>query len=74
MMMIIKIILVVIIGYIATIQHKENLLSKTKILGTTPDNNSRLDTEVVFPLKYLSNFWRSLDLSLINCKIAFDSP
>ena len=26
-----------------------------------------LNTEVVFPLKYLSYFWRSLDLPLINC-------
>ena len=29
----------------------------------------RLNTGVVVPLKYLSNFWRSLDLSLINCEI-----
>ena len=25
---------------------------KTKSIGHTPDNNSRLDAEVVFPLKY----------------------
>ena len=31
---------------------------KTKIIGTTPDNNSGLDAEVVVPLRYLSNFWR----------------
>ena len=29
-------------------------------------------TEVVVPIKYLSNFWRSLDLSLIECKIELD--
>ena len=29
---------------------------KTKIIGRTPDNNNRLNTEVVVPLKYLSNF------------------
>ena len=30
-----------------------------------------LNTEVAFPLKYLSNFWRSLfgDLPLINCEV-----
>ena len=28
--------------------------------------------EVVVPLKYLSNFWRSLDLPLINCQIGID--
>ena len=27
-----------------------------------------LNTEVIVPLKYLSNFWRSLDLPLINCE------
>ena len=30
-----------------------------------------ISNEVV-PLKYLSNFWRSLDLPLINCKIEID--
>ena len=33
---------------------------KTKMLGRTPDDNNSLDTEVVVPLKYLSNFWRFL--------------
>ena len=28
--------------------------------------------EVVVPLKYLSNFWRSLDLPLVNCEIELD--
>ena len=45
---------------------------KTKLRGGTPDNNSRLGTEVVVSLKYLSNFWRSLDLPFINCKIELD--
>ena len=43
--------------------------NKTKIIGSTPNNNNILDAEVVIPLNYLSNFWRSLDFSLINCKI-----
>ena len=25
--------------------------------------------EIVIPLKYLSNFWRSLDIPLINCEV-----
>ena len=41
----------------------------TKITGSTPDKNSRLDTKVVLSLKYLSNFWRSLNLPSINCEI-----
>ena len=27
------------------------------------------ETEVVIPLKYLSNFWRSLNIQLINCEV-----
>ena len=27
------------------------------------------DREIIVPLKYLSNFWRILELPLINCKI-----
>ena len=43
---------------------------KTSIVGKIPPNNDSLtDGEVVIPLKYLSNFWRSLDIPLINCKL-----
>ena len=44
----------------------------TKIIGSALNNNSRLNAEAVIPLKYLSTFWRSLDLSLINCEIKHD--
>ena len=44
---------------------------KTKIVGSTLENASRLNG-VVVPLKCLSNFWRSLDLLLINYKIELD--
>ena len=27
------------------------------------------ETEVVIPLKYLSNFWRTLNIPLINCEV-----
>ena len=45
---------------------------KTKLIGSTPADNNTLDPEVVVPLKYLSNFSRSLDLFLINCKLELD--
>ena len=45
---------------------------KKKILGSTPANAKRLDAEVVVPLKYFSNFWRSFNLPLINCEIDLD--
>ena len=37
-----------------------------------PNNNNILDAKVVVPLKYLSNFWISLDLELINSEIELD--
>ena len=43
---------------------------KIKIIGRTPDN--LIDAEIVVPLKYLSNIWRFLDLSLINCELELD--
>ena len=44
---------------------------QTKLIKTTSNNNN-LDAEVVVLLKDLTNFWRSLDLSLINCEIGLD--
>ena len=44
---------------------------KVDLLGDpVVDNNvARRNLKVVVPLKYLSNFFRSLEVSLINCKI-----
>ena len=42
---------------------------KTKITGQTY-NNWRIDNvEIMVPLKYLSNFWRTLEMPLINCEV-----
>ena len=32
-------------------------------------NNRTKNVEIMVPLKYLSNFWRTLEMSLINCEI-----
>ena len=45
---------------------------KTKITGNIQAVNNRLDGEVLVPLKYLSNFWRSLDLPLVKWEIELD--
>ena len=42
-----------------------------KLTGQT-DNNSTKNVEIVVPLKYLSNFWRNLEMPLINCEITLD--
>ena len=36
---------------------------------TADDNGVFKDVKTAVPLKYLSNFWRSLEMPLINCKI-----
>ena len=45
---------------------------KTKITGGIAASSSVLNTKVAVPLKYLNNFWRSLDLPLINYEIELD--
>ena len=47
----------------------ESFKSKLKITGKTPVGGSTKDVQIVVPLKYLSNFWRTLEIPLINCEI-----
>ena len=45
---------------------------KTKLLENTEDDNANgvlKDATIAAPSKYASNFWRSLEMSLINCKV-----
>ena len=41
---------------------------KAKIIGQTGDDGTK-DVEIIVPLKYLSNFWRTLEMPLINCEV-----
>ena len=41
---------------------------KAKITGQTGDDGTK-DVEIIVPLKYLSNFWRTLEMPLINCEV-----
>ena len=49
--------------------NSESFKSKIKITGKTPNNNNVKDVEIMVPLKYLSNFWRTLEIPLINCEV-----
>ena len=51
------------------IEDSESFKSKIKITGKAPNNNNVKDVEIIVPLKYLSNFWRTLEMPLINCEI-----
>ena len=42
---------------------------KTKITGQTNNDGRIDDVEIMVPLKYLRNFWRTLEMPLINCKV-----
>ena len=58
-----------------TADNSDSLKYKIKLLGNVTevagdaDGVRRLNVKVVVPLKYLSNFFKSLEMPLINCKI-----
>ena len=43
--------------------------SKIKITGNTHVDGNTKDVEIAVPLKYVSNFWRTIEMPLINCEI-----
>ena len=52
------------------LEDSETFKSKIKITGKTPNNNNNeKDVEIMVPLIYLSNFWRTLEMPLINCEV-----
>ena len=44
--------------------------SKVKITGKTANDGNTKDVEINVPLKYLSNFWRTPEMLLINCEVS----
>ena len=42
---------------------------KTSLIGDTRNNGRKNGRKIAVPLKYLSHFWRSLEMPLINCKV-----
>ena len=57
-----------------SINNSQSFKYKAALVGKTVDavggtNSSVKDAKIVVPLKYLSNFWRSLEMPLINCKV-----
>ena len=51
------------------IADSESSKSKVKITGKTPADRNIKNIEVIVPLKYLSNFRRTLEIPLINCEV-----
>ena len=51
----------------------ESFNYKTSITGKLEGNDvEKEDIKTVVPLKYLSNFWRTLKIPLINCEISLE--
>ena len=46
----------------------DSLKFRAKITGETEDDGTK-DVEIMVPLKYLSSFWRTLEMRLINCEV-----
>ena len=42
---------------------------KASNISNTENNGTKNGVKIAVPLKYLSNFWRSLEMPLINCKV-----
>lgn len=45
---------------------------KVKIRKKIPARSKRKNAEIAIPLRYLSNYWRILEMSLNNCEINFN--
>ena len=57
-----------------TTDNSQSFKYKIALVGKTANavnntNSSVKNTKIAVPSKYLSNFWRSLEMPLINCKI-----
>ena len=48
----------------------ESFKSKVKKTENTTAGGNTKDEKIIVPLKYLSNFWRTLEMPLINCEIS----
>ena len=52
----------------SSFKYKANLIGDAVTDGA---NRKKENVKIAVPLKYLNNFWRSLEMPLINCKIEF---
>ena len=55
-------------------KYKTSITGNTYNIGDDEDNYDankvgKNEAKIVIPLKYLSNFWRTLDIPLINCEV-----
>ena len=51
-----------------SVKDSKSFYYKTSIRGKLEGNSTEKEVEIVVPFKYLSNFWRTLDMPLMNCE------
>ena len=52
-----------------SIRNSKSFDYKTEITVSLDVGEDKKDVKIAIPLKYLGNFWRTLDIPLINCEI-----
>ena len=52
----------------SAIVNSESLKSRIKITGKNSTDSNTKNVEIAASLKYLGNFWRTFDMSLISCE------
>ena len=59
----------VVENIINLIRGSKSLDNKASVTATAEGNNAKNELKFVAPFKNLSNFWRTLDITLIICEI-----
>ena len=53
-----------------SILNSESFDYKANLISSVTNNNlTKNDVKIVIPLKHLSNFWKNLNIPLINCEV-----
>ena len=58
----------------ASLTDPESFKFKVNITGKAPAYGNTKDVEIEVPLEYLSNFWITFEMPLINCEISLNLP
>ena len=56
-------------AYVTNDNNARSFKYKANIICDTENNGTKNGVKIAVPLKYLSNFWISLEMPLINCKV-----
>ena len=56
-------------AHVANDNNAPSFKYEASIIGDTENNGRKNGVKIAVPIKYLSNFWRLLEMPLINCKV-----